>query len=71
MAREATDVLILPEVDAIEIRDWKAYEPAVAAGYRAARRALDRLKRPVIELRRRPGSSDAAELADRALISAG
>lgn len=53
-AREATDVLILPLVDEIEIRDWKAYEPAVAAGERAAVAALDKLTLPVTELRRRP-----------------
>ena len=46
-AREATDVLILPMVDDIEIRDWKAYEPAVEAagsdpgGARQTRRAGD------------------------------
>jgi NTE family protein len=52
-AREATDVLIQPEVSDIEIRDWGAYDQAVAAGYRAANEALDRLRRPVPELRRR------------------
>ena len=43
MAREATDVLILPEVDKIEIRNWKGFEPAVEAGYRAANEVLDEL----------------------------
>ncbi len=62
-AREATDVLILPEVDDIEIRDWKAYEPAVAAGERAALAALDKLATPVTELRRRPAMGEA--LANR------
>jgi len=51
---EATDVLILPMVDDIEIRDWKAYQPAVDAGERATLEALDRLAEPVTELRR-PG----------------
>ena len=50
---EATDVLVLPMVDNIEIRDWKAYEPAVAAGERATLEALDKLHGPVTELRRR------------------
>jgi NTE family protein len=50
-AREAVDLLILPKVDDIEIRDWKAYEPAVAAGRRAALTALARLEAPVTELR--------------------
>jgi NTE family protein len=53
-SREATDVLIMPDVDMIEIRDFKAYAPAVEAGRAAAFAALDRLTRPVTDLRRRP-----------------
>lgn len=53
-AREATDVLVMPEVGRVEIRDFAAYEPAVAEGYRAMNEALDKLDRPVQELRRRP-----------------
>jgi NTE family protein len=52
-ARAATDVLILPMVDDIEIRDWRGYDPAVAAGERAAREALDGLQGPITNLRRR------------------
>ncbi len=52
-AREATDVLIQPNVNAIEIRDWRAFEPAVAAGYAAANEVFDRLAVAVSELRRR------------------
>jgi NTE family protein len=52
-AHAATDVLILPNVDDIEIRDWRNYDMAVAAGESAARVALDRLDRPVKDLRRR------------------
>jgi NTE family protein len=51
-AREATDLLILPKVDGVDIRDWKAFEPAVDAGYRAAIAALDALERPVTEMRK-------------------
>lgn len=51
-AREATDLLILPMVDHIEVRDWKAYDEAVAAGERAARAAIAKLSKPVTELRR-------------------
>ena len=51
-AREATDLLIMPNTDGIDIRDWKAYEPGVDAGYRAAIAALDRLDRPVTEMRK-------------------
>ncbi len=53
-AREATDVLVTPDLTGVEIRDWSAYEPAVAAGYRATIEALDKLDKPVTELRRRP-----------------
>jgi NTE family protein len=52
-ARAATDVLILPMVDHVEIRDWGSYGPAVAAGEQAARRALDALSGAVTDIRRR------------------
>jgi NTE family protein len=52
-AREATDVLIQPDVSGIEIRNWEAYDAAVEAGYRATITALDKLTKPVPELRRR------------------
>jgi NTE family protein len=53
-AREATDVLVMPEVSKVEIRDFTgAYAPAVAEGYRATIEALDKLDRPVQALRRR------------------
>ena len=53
-AHLASDVLVLPDVNAIEIRDWKAYEPAVEEGRRAMVAALQTLDRPVTELRRPP-----------------
>ncbi|MEM7767282.1 MAG: patatin-like phospholipase family protein [Pseudomonadota bacterium] len=40
--RELADVLVLPELSGVELRDWKAYEPAVEAGYQAAQAALER-----------------------------
>ena len=58
-AREATDVLISPDVGHIEIRDWTAYDPAVTAGYQATLAALDKLTRPVTDLRRRTSKEDA------------
>lgn len=57
-AREATDVLITPDLTGVEIRDWSAFDPAVEAGYRATIEALDQLSRPVIELRRRASLRD-------------
>ena len=38
--REHVDVLVLPELENIELRDWKAYDASVEAGYRAACEAL-------------------------------
>jgi NTE family protein len=64
-AREATDVLVQPQTGHIEIRDWSAYEPAVSAGYRATLTALDRLDRPVQELRRRPSLQDRAKVSTK------
>lgn len=58
-SRAETDLLVLPRPDGVDIRDWKAYEPAVQAGYVAARAALEALDRPVVELRRPDVSGDA------------
>ena len=52
-AREATDVLVQPDVSGIEIRDWGAYDQAVEAGYRATLEILDKFSRPSPDLRRR------------------
>jgi len=51
MAHEACDLLIVPRIEGVELRDWRAFEPAVAAGHQAARLALDRLDRPLARLR--------------------
>jgi NTE family protein len=59
-AREATDVLVTPRMDNVEIRDWDAYEPAVAAGELATQQALAKLTRPVADLRRRPSLAEQA-----------
>jgi NTE family protein len=59
-AREASDVLIQPDVARVEIRDWSAYEVAVAEGYRATLAALDKLQHPVTELRRRASLDERA-----------
>ena len=69
-SRAATDVLVLPDVSKIEIRDWSAYEPAVAEGYRATLEALEKLDRPVQDLRRRASLQEPALLSPR-LASAG
>jgi NTE family protein len=53
-SRLATDVLVAPRVEAIEIRDWKAYDPAKKAGHEAMEAALAGLSIPITDLRRRP-----------------
>lgn len=62
-ARAAVDVLIQPDVSRVEIRDFSAYDPAFAAGYQAAVAALDKLERPVPQLRRRLSLDDQAALS--------
>ena len=57
-AREATDVLITPKLEGIDIRDWRAFDPAVKAGYVAASFALEGLHMAVTELRRRPSLAE-------------
>lgn len=59
-AREASDVLITPKLEGVDIRNWQAYEPAVEAGYAAASVMFDTLKRPVTDLRRRRSRREAA-----------
>ena len=73
-SRAATDLLIQPTPDGVDIRDWKAFEPGVEAGYRATREALDGLDRPVTRLRRRnplsavaPSEPDAGATAEKAV----
>jgi len=38
--RELVDYLITPDLKDVELRDWKAYDVAVEAGYLAAMAAL-------------------------------
>ncbi len=52
-SRDYVDVFIAPDIGPIEIRDWKAYEPAVEAGYRSTLEALAKLDKPITQLRRR------------------
>ena len=52
-SREATDLLVLPQMDNVEIRDWEAYDAAVEAGQKGMAEALAGLKGPLTELRRR------------------
>lgn len=56
--REASDVLVLPDVQAVEIRDWDNYDVAVEAGRVATEKALAGLNKPLIDLRRRARLAD-------------
>ena len=38
--RDATDLLIVPEMADVDLRDWKLFDEAVTAGYEAAVAAL-------------------------------
>ncbi len=57
-ARDATDVLVTPDVTGVEIRDWAAYEPAVAAGYEAMVATLAKLTKPITDMRKRVSRRD-------------
>lgn len=70
LAHQATDVLVQPDVDEIEIRDWRAFDRATEIGYRATLAALDGLSRPVVDLRRRTSLAEAALAAPRTRTSA-
>lgn len=52
-SRADTDLLILPEPEGSDIRDWKVYDPVVAAGHAAAVKALAKLEGPIETLRQR------------------
>ncbi|KAK0331769.1 hypothetical protein LTR94_027596, partial [Friedmanniomyces endolithicus] len=52
-ARSDADVLILPQMDGTDIRDWKTYDGPVQAGYLATQRQLEDLKTPITHLRKR------------------
>ena len=60
-ARSETDLLIIPNPDGVEIRDWKAFDRAVENGWLAAKAALARLDGPVTSLRRRKQLAELAQ----------
>jgi len=70
-SRAATDVLIQPTPDGLDIRDWKGFELGIDAGYRAAQAALEALDGPVTGLRRRRSVSDVAPPGKDAGTAAG
>lgn len=70
-ARAATDLLIQPTPDGLDIRDWKGFDAGVSAGYLAASAALATLDGPVTGLRRRRAVSDVAPPGTDAETEAG
>ena len=68
LARQNADLVIAPELEGIEIRNWKAYDPAVDAGYVAAVQMLDSLEVPLTQLRLQ--KRRRAEIAEEELIDA-
>ncbi|HRH19536.1 MAG TPA: cyclic nucleotide-binding domain-containing protein [Brevundimonas sp.] len=60
--RAATDVLILPRLDGVEIRDWKAFEPAIAAGEEAAFEVIAGLNGSITHLRTRVAETQLPEI---------
>ncbi len=61
LARASADLFIAPSLGAIELRDWKAYPAAVAAGRAATEAALAGLTRPITDLRLPPTTGVSAE----------
>ena len=57
-SREASDVLVVPNLAGIDIRDWEAFDPAVSAGHAAMKAALLRLRHPVTDIGRRESRND-------------
>ena len=72
-AREASDVLVVPQIPTVGLQDWRSYDAAVDAGYAAARDVLCGLDGPLTQVRRKaepvpeapePDGGEAADGAD-------
>ena len=48
--KDSCDLMVVPKIEGVELRDWKAFDPAVASGYEAMKAALAGLKEPLIDL---------------------
>jgi NTE family protein len=57
--RNLTDILIVPQMKDIELRDWKDYEPAVEAGYNDMKAALADVKGPLAQIIRGNAAASA------------
>ena len=61
LARD-TDLLVTPMIEGVGVQDWKAFDPAVEAGYQATIAALQTLDRPLTELHEARLHDDEAHL---------
>ncbi len=52
--REMTDMLIAPTIEDVELRDWKAYDKVVEAGYNSTKQAIGQLTGPLARLMKGP-----------------
>jgi NTE family protein len=50
--RDLTDVLIIPDIPNVDLRDWEIYDEAVEAGYQSAKQALASARGPVARVLR-------------------
>ncbi len=50
--RDLADVLVVPDLGEIDLRDWEDYDRSVEAGYEAAQHAINRASGPVARLLR-------------------
>jgi NTE family protein len=48
--RNLTDILVVPQMKDIELRDWKDYDSAVEAGYNDMKQALADVKGPLAQI---------------------
>jgi NTE family protein len=69
-ARNATDLLIIPGADGVEVNNWKAYDRGVHSGWTATNEALSKLDGPVTFLRRRKLKAEHTEAVDTLRLSA-
>ena len=47
---ELTDMLVTPKIEGVELRDWKSYDVAVEAGYKATKQSIAQLTGPLSKL---------------------
>jgi NTE family protein len=66
--KDACDLMVIPTIEGVELRDWKAFEPAVEAGYQEMKASLARLEEPLVDLSRR--HADADEMSRHLSVSA-